>query len=171
MRRLGWLPLLLLLSACSALPWPGAKRPSEAERMVGEAEEQVRVNAYPTAAQIFEEVVRRFPDSPVHDRALYGLARSLVLAEPSARDYRQAHVHFERLLREHPESLYAPDARAWRGLLSAYLARLDESERVRQEADRLRQEGDRLKLEAERLKQDIERLKKIDIEMERPRRR
>ena len=171
MRRLGWLPLLLLFSACSAIPWLAAKRPSEAERMVSEAEEQVKRNAYPPAARIFEEVVSRFPDSPVHDRALYGLARTLVLAEPSARHYRQAQVHFERLLREHPESLYGPDARAWRGLLSAYLSRLDESERVRQESDRVKQEADRLRLEAERLKQDIERLKKIDIEMERPRRR
>ena len=138
-----------LISAVT-VPASSVSTKSEADRMVSEAEEQIKNGAYPTAARLFEEVIKRFPNSPAHDRALYGLAHTLVLPENSGRDYRQAHLYFDRLVREHPESVYAADARAWRGLLSVYLARTEETER---------------------LKQDIERLKKIDIEMERPRRK
>lgn len=146
-----WLIVSVALSACSLFsPTPDVTARSEADRMVREAEGQVRSGAYPAAARLFEEVIKRFPNSPVHDRALYGFARTLALSENSGHDYRQAHLYFDRLIREHPESVYAADARAWRGLLSAYLARTEETER---------------------LKQDIERLKKIDIEMERPRRK
>lgn len=110
--------------------------------MVSEAEAQVKAGAYPAATRLFETVVRRHQSAPVHDRALYGLARTLVLAENAARDYRQALGYFDRLLREHPGSPYASDARAWRFLLTAYLARTEE----------------------------LERLKKLDIELERQKR-
>ncbi|HLC40472.1 MAG TPA: tetratricopeptide repeat protein [Methylomirabilota bacterium] len=150
-RRAIWLFVSMALSACSLFSAaPDAIRRGEADRMVKEAEDQVRNGEYPAAARLFEEAIKRFPNSPAHDRALYGLARTLVIPDNGGRDYRQAHLYFDRLVREHPDSVYAPDARAWRGLLSVYLARTEETER---------------------LKQDIERLKKIDIEMERPRRR
>ncbi len=145
MRRLVRLLGLFVVSACSVgTPLSGPLQPrvlppDSANQLVTEAEAQVKAGAYPAALRIFQEVVRRFPTAPAHDRALYGLARALVLAENSGRDYRQAYVYFDRLLRDHPESAYAVDARAWRSLLAAYLART----------------------------QEIERLKQIDLEMER----
>jgi hypothetical protein len=54
-------------------------------------------------------------------------------------------VHLDRLLREHPTSRYAADARTWRTLLGVIVARGAELDRL------------------------LERLKAIDFELERPR--
>ena len=136
------LVVLLVSSGCGVSMLNRATPPAEAEQLVTEAEALVKTGNYPAAARLFEDVVKRFPAAPVHDRALYGLARTLVLPDNSGRDYRQAYLCFDRLLRVHPGSPYAPDARAWRGLLVAYFARVEE----------------------------LGRLKKLDILMERQRR-
>jgi hypothetical protein len=71
------------------------------------------------------------PDSAFSDLALLGLTRALVNPEYSGRDYRQAFVAAERLIREYPDSPYAGGVRAWRELLGAYLARTRELERLK----------------------------------------
>lgn len=132
MRTIRLVAALLLASACAAPVPSRVPPPGEAERLVGEAEAQARAGAYRTAARTFEEVVKRFPGADTHDRALWGLAHTLVLVENPARDYRQAHLFFDRLAREHPASRYAADARAWHALLSAYLARTEELSRLKE---------------------------------------
>ena len=116
----------------------------EAGRLVREANVQLREGSPSAAARILEDVVRRFPDAPSHDQALYDLARALVLSANGGRDYRQASAHLDRLLREYPASSYAPDARALRIALGAYVARTAELDRL------------------------LERLKAIDLEFETP---
>jgi outer membrane protein assembly factor BamD (BamD/ComL family) len=143
MRRLALLVALVALPACSAAPW--TRSSAEADRLVRDADAQLRAGNAPAAARILDGVVHRFPDTPVHDEALYGLARALVLSGNGAREYRQAAAQLDRLLREHPTSPYAPDARAWRTVLGAYVARAVQLERL------------------------IERLRTIDLEFERPR--
>ena len=106
---------------------------------------EVREGHPAAAARILEDAVRRFPDAPSHDDALYDLARALVLSANGGRDYRLASAHLDRLLREYPASSYAPDARALRIALNAYVARSAELDRL------------------------LERLKAIDLEFERPR--
>lgn len=139
------LPVLFVLSACSAAPWTRVTSALEAERRVREADAQIRAGNWSTAVRILEDAVRRYPDAPVHDEALYHLARALVLGANGGRDYRQAAGHLDRLLREHPTSPYAQDARAWRTVLVAYVARGAELDRL------------------------LERLKAIDVDLERPR--
>ena len=97
------------------------------------------------AVPILDDVVRRFPDASVHDQALYQLARALVLSANGGREYRRAAAQLDRLVREHPTSAYTPDAKAWRAVLSALLARTAEQERL------------------------LDRLRAIDLELERPR--
>lgn len=146
MRRL--IPLLVLLAfpACSSAPWARLTTSSfEASRLVREADSQIQAGNWSGAVRILEDVVRRFPDAPVHDEALYQLARALVLGANGTREYRQATGHLDRLLREHPTSPYAGDARAWRSVLVAFAARGAELDRL------------------------LERLKAIDLELERPR--
>lgn len=145
MRRLSLLLALVALSACSAASWARLASSFEADRLVREAEAQVQAGNPPGAVRILEDVVRRFPDAPVRDKALYHLARALVLGANGAREYRQAVAHLDRLLREHPTSPYAVDARAWRAALGAIAARGAELDRL------------------------LERLKAIDFELERPR--
>jgi len=140
------LAALLALSACSATPpWTRLSSSMEAGRLVREANVQLREGSPSAAARTLEDVVRRFPDAPSHDQALYDLARALVLSANGGRDYRQATAHLDRLLRDYPASSYAPDARALRIALGAYVARTAELDRL------------------------LERLKAIDLEFERPR--
>ena len=137
---------LLSLSACSTTTtWTRLTSSMEANRLVREANVQLREGHPAAAARILEDAVRRFPDAPSHDQALYDLARALVLSANGGRDYRQASAHLDRLLREYPASSYAPDARALRIALNAYVARSAELDRL------------------------LERLKAIDVEFERPR--
>jgi hypothetical protein len=68
-----------------------------------------------------------------------------VLGANGVKEYRQAAAYLDRLLREHPTSPYAADARVWRAALGAMVARGAELDRL------------------------LERLKAIDLELERPR--
>ena len=145
MRRLALLLALLSLSACSTASWSRLTSSFEADRLVREADAQIKAGNPSGAIRTLEDVVRRYPDAAVHDEALYDLARALVLGANSARDYRQATAHLDRLLREHPTSRYAADARAWRAALGVIVARGAELDRL------------------------LERLKAIDFELERPR--
>ena len=145
MRRLWPVLVVIALSACSSAPWTRVTSSWEAERLVREADAQIQAGSWSRAVRTLEDVVRRYPDAPIHDEALYHLARALVLGANGGREYRQAAGHLDRLLREHPTSPYAPDARAWRAVLVAYVARGAELDRL------------------------LERLKAIDVEFERPR--
>lgn len=145
MRRLTLLAPLILLSACSTSSWVQLTSPFEAHRLVQEADTKLRAGNVAAAVRILEDVVRRFPDAPSHDQALYDLARALVLSATGGREYRQASAHLDRLLREYPTSSYALDARALRLALGAYVTRVAENDRL------------------------LERLKAIDLEFDRPR--
>jgi outer membrane protein assembly factor BamD (BamD/ComL family) len=144
-RRLWLLLVLVALSACSAAPWSRLASSFEADRLVREADAQLQAGNPAAAVRILEDVVRRYPDASAHDEALYALARALVLGASGAREYRQAAGYLDRLLREHPTSRYAADARAWRAALGVIVARGAELDRL------------------------LERLKAIDLELERPR--
>jgi outer membrane protein assembly factor BamD (BamD/ComL family) len=146
MSRAALLAALVALSACSSAPWTRLTSSVEADRLVREADAQLLAGNPPAAVRILEDVVRRFPDAFVHDQALYDLACVLVLSANGGRDYRQAAAHLDRLLREHPTSPRAADARALRAALGAYVARTAELDRL------------------------LDRLRAIDLEFERPRR-
>ncbi len=146
MRRLMLPVLLMALAACSAAPLTRLTSSREADRLVQEADAQLRGGNPSAAVRILDDVVRRFPDARVRDQALYDLARALVLTANGGRDYRQAATHLDRLLREYPTSPHAADARALRIAIGAYVARTADLDRL------------------------IERLKAIDLEYERPRR-
>jgi outer membrane protein assembly factor BamD (BamD/ComL family) len=144
-RRLVVLAALLALPACSTAPWTKPTSSMEADRLVRDAEARLRDGDPVGAVRILEGVVRRFPDAPIHDQALYDLAQALVLSGAGVREYRQAAAHLDRLLREHPGSPHAADARVLRPVLGAYVARTVELERL------------------------LNRLRAIDLEFERPR--
>jgi outer membrane protein assembly factor BamD (BamD/ComL family) len=136
---------LLLLAGCGVAPLERLAASREADSLVRQADAQLRSGNPAAAIRILEDVTRRFPDASVHDKALYELARTLVLTATSPREYRQAATVLDRLLREHPTSPYVSDARALRIVLGAYVARTAELDRL------------------------LERLRAIDLEFERPR--
>jgi hypothetical protein len=128
---------LLLVAGCAITPGVGVNREQappadEFRQRIDEAERLAAAREYAPATRLLEGVVRGAPDAAGRDRALHALGRTLVQPDNPARNYRQALAWFDRLAREHPSSPHAPDARAWRALLSAYLARADELERLKQ---------------------------------------
>jgi hypothetical protein len=180
------LPLLLLLPACTAW-WARAPvdtpPPDDSERLVRRAETEVQAGAHAEAARLFEEVISR-PNGAFADRALLGFARLLVDPEYAGQSYDRAYLVVDRLQREHPNSAYGAEARAWKDLLAAYLTRnqelaqlereLDEStrelERRGQELVRLQHLDQELERRTQELRlrtQELERLKKLDQELER----
>ena len=124
--------VLLALTACARWWEPSTQvaPPDDSEPLVRLAERRAQAGAYAEAARLFEDVLHR-PGSAFTDRALLGLTRVLVNPEYSGRDYRQAFVAADRLVREYPGSPYAGEVRAWRELLGAYLARTEELERLK----------------------------------------
>ena len=120
-RRLAPLLVLLALSACSAAPWsrrpPSRPTGSSAMRRPSSRREIPRA-PFGSWRTSFADTLTR----PSDDEALYVLARALVLGANGAREYRQAAAHLDRLLREHPTSRYAADARAWRAMLGVIVA-------------------------------------------------
>jgi len=147
--------MLVALSACSPTLWTRPLFPSDAERLIRGADVEIRAGQPAVSIAILDDVVRRFPEDPAHDQALYALARALVLSANGTREYRRAATQLDRLLREHPTSTYTSDAKAWRTVLQLLLVRTAEQERL---AERLR---------ATDLERD--RLRAIDLEFERPR--
>ena len=148
------IPLLLLLTACAGgLPWRSAASPQttpppdDTKELVSRAESLANTGSHAQAVALFEEVARN-PRSAFVDRALLGLTRSFSNPGYTGRDYRQALMMADRLVREYPDSPLAVEGRAWRDLLSGYLARGQELERRTQELERLK----RLDLELEQQK-------------------
>ena len=117
----------------------------EADRLVRDAEAHLSAGKPAAAIRLLDDVVRRFPDVPIHDRALYKLASALVVNGNGTGDYRPALAPLDRLLREHPNGTYAGDARALRMVIGAYVAQTAERDRL------------------------LNHLKAVDFEFERPR--
>ena len=183
-------PLVLLLTACATgrpvppVPAPPMAAPADdGEQMVRLAESWAESGSHDQAVPLFEEIARN-PSSPVADRALLGLTRSLCNPEYAGHDYRQAFLVADRLVREYPNSQHSVEARAWRELLLGYLARGRELERQSMELEQTVIEQERQTQELERLKgvdlelerrtrelqkrtQELERLKRVDVELER----
>jgi tetratricopeptide (TPR) repeat protein len=90
------------------------------------------------ARDLYERVVRDYPDDPARAGALFGLG--LLYADPTGplRDYRGSYATFGRLLAEHPRSRWDADARLWRATLQELLAREEETARLRSQLQRLK---------------------------------
>jgi hypothetical protein len=183
------IPMLMLLTACanglwgeSAVPRAVAP-PDDTEQTVSQAEGLVRAGAYDRAVPLFQEVADN-PSSAFADRALLGLTKSLCSPDYAGHDYRLAYVMADRLVRDYPDSHLAPEGRAWRDLILAYLARgqeidrrtmeleqvLTDQARQQQELERLRgvdQELERRTRDLQRRTQELERLRAVDQELER----
>jgi outer membrane protein assembly factor BamD (BamD/ComL family) len=172
------LPLLLVLAACAGgrTPPDAAVPPDDTERLVRLAEARAQAGEHAEAVLLLDEVARN-PSAAFADRALLGLTRSLCNPEYAGHDYHQAYLAADRLVREYPDSRHAGEARAWRDLLVAYLARGQDLDRYTIERKQLLLELERLKQvdlelerrtrELQRRTQELERLKQVDLELER----
>lgn len=99
------------------------------------------------ARALYEQVVQEYPESAWAPQTLFRLARLEVSPESPLRNYRQAHDHFDRLVKDYPDSPYAADAQAWRDTLGQLLAREQEAARIRQDMERLKRVERRLEQE------------------------
>jgi outer membrane protein assembly factor BamD (BamD/ComL family) len=172
--------LLVAVAGCAAGRPPAESRGDElddVERALRQADAAAQFGAYGEATRLLHEALARSPRSGVLDRVLLRLARLHVDPANPALDYDRAARLLERLLREHPRSPHAAEARAWRELLEMHALRGQEVQRVRhdvqrvrQDLDRARQELDRRTRELESRTRELELLKTLDLEAEqRPR--
>jgi tetratricopeptide (TPR) repeat protein len=136
-RRLLLILLATAAAACSvARPATQlAPPPDDSDRMVRLADACVEAGDYREALRLLTAVASLSPASPFQDRALFGLGRLLVQPGHGIRDYWQAYAAFDRLTREHADSPYADEARAWRDVLVGYLSQSRELEQRAQELD------------------------------------
>lgn len=113
-------------------------RLAEPVLLVNRADEFARDGMPLAARDLYDRVIRNYPEHPVRAGALYGLGQ--LQADPAGplRDYRVAYVTFGRVLAEHPRSHWEGDARLWRGVLNELLARDDEAQRLRVQLQKLR---------------------------------
>jgi len=185
-----------LVTGCSSLSLAPHVERYQAGQRLARADELASAGRYQDARDTYAGLLEAFPTFPSADHALFGLGRLHTRPDNPNRDYQQAYRFFDRLVTEFPQSQRAEEARAWRELLAAFLARGDalatsqrEAERLRQEAeqarrrhrdevahgrrerDRLRQEAEQARRTAQRLEQNLDQLKEMEIDLERQRRR
>jgi tetratricopeptide (TPR) repeat protein len=169
----GVLGLGLVLAGCGL---PGALRREEGTAdLIARADTLARSGDFRTAEATYRQVLdmpsRDGRPDPARDRAVLGLGRLYVAPDNPGRDYRQAYQQFDRLARERPDSPEAAEARAWREVLDAAQRQREEALRARQEAERLRRELRRSREEVDAFRQDLDRLKRLELDLERQRRR
>ena len=171
-RRAVLIALVATLSAgCATAERPSAKhedRPAPASTLT--RADDLLLHGQPVAARdLYVQLVAEPIRDAAHARALYHLAR--LYADPSGglRDYRAAHLAFERLLKEYPKGEWDADARAWHAVLGELAAREVELEARDGELGMREAEVARLKNETAKLGADLKRLKRIDLNVERRR--
>jgi TolA-binding protein len=129
-------------------PPPREAGRSDATALVDRASAYAR-DGKPTAARdLYERIIREYPEDPARPAALYGLG--LLQADPAGplRDYRAAYGTFGRLLSEHPRCRWEADARRWRAMLNEVMTREEEAARLRSQLERLKKievESDRFR--------------------------
>ena len=115
-----------------------SSRVDDPVQLVARANELARDGMPLTARDVYERVIRDYPEHPVRAGALFGLGQ--LQADPAGplRDYRVAYLTFGRVFAEHPRSRWEAEARVWRGILNELLARDDEAQRLRAQLQKLR---------------------------------
>lgn len=157
MKRAHLLVLGLLLTGCSLPLTRQIQERHQAGQWLARAEETVRAGRYQEAEDTYQRLLEGHPSAPPADRARFGLARLHTLPENPNRDYQQAYQHFDRLLREFPDSQWADEARAWRELLAALLAQREEVADAHRRMERLREQAEHALREIDRVRKDVER--------------
>ena len=147
MRKSLCLGAALLLAACSGAPWRPVTDWVQVWQLVNRADGLARAGDDAGARALYEQVVQEYPESAWAPQALFRLARLEVSPESPLRNYRQAHDHFDRLVKDYPDSPYAADAQAWRDTLGQLLTREQEAARIRQDMERLKRVERRLEQE------------------------
>ena len=128
-------------SAMAGPPVPPPVPPSrvgDPVHLVTRANELARDGMPLAARDLYEQVIRDYPEHPVRAGALFGLGQ--LQADPAGplRDYRVAYLTFGRVFAEHPRSRWEAEARRYRGLLNELQSRDDETHRLRVQLQKLR---------------------------------
>lgn len=130
---------VLVVGCTRTHPAPPPAGDQDPTRLVIQADELVRSNSPRAARQLYRQVLHDHPGTPAAENALYGLGRLYVDPTTHMRDYSAAYTAFARLLAEYPDSVHAPDARAWQAALNELLRAQTELRQVRGDLDRLKE--------------------------------
>jgi tetratricopeptide (TPR) repeat protein len=105
------------------------------------------------------------------DKALFNMGLISAHSQNLEKDYRKAQLIFQRVIREFPDSPFVEQSRAWVYVLSEHQKMSQEREALKREREVLLQEKTALNREKEKLSQSIEQSRKVDVEIEKKRRR
>jgi hypothetical protein len=100
----------------------------------------------------YELIVKQYPNDPIAAEALHRMAMLRLEVRSPIRDRRQAAAILRRLQSDYPTTLWAREARAWRGLLG--------------EIDRCTVEATKRGANAEKLQKTLDSIRDSDLELE-----
>lgn len=108
---------------------------------------------------------------PPGDTALFNMGLIAANSKNPAKNYPQALMYFDRLMREYPESRLIEPAKVWVDVLREHQKVAAERKGLIQEKQALTQDKIALAREREKLNLAIEQSRKVDIEIEQKRRK
>jgi TolA-binding protein len=126
-----------LVGGCS-VPSRPAPPPDEATQAVLRGRRLLAQNEYENSVKEFHKALALSVNKPPADEAIFHLGMVFVHAGNPKRDHRTAMNHFTRLVKEHPQSPWVDQAKAWVGMIQMN----------------------------EKLTETLEKSKKVDIEIE-----
>lgn len=134
--------------AATAPPSPAPSPPplTAAAQLFAEGQAAQAAGKQRTALALYGRVADEHPSDPVAADALQAIVILRVDPASPLRDYRLARPVLARLTADHPQSRWAPAARAWRNVLT-------ELERCQEEETQLRR--------------TLDAMKRLDLELER----
>jgi len=100
-----FLTTALFLGACAIKPVPEKAGPGY--QLFSQAETMLQAKSYEKALANFKEYYERFPDAPLADAALMKIGS----IHATLGDFEQARSVYHRLIDEHPDSHFIPDAK------------------------------------------------------------
>jgi outer membrane protein assembly factor BamD (BamD/ComL family) len=123
---------------------------------------------YETAFKENQRVLAEGKGAP--DRALFNMGMIAAYSSNPKKDYPKALVSFRTLVKEHPQSSLAEQAKVWIQVLEEHQKVAEERQKLAEEKRALTREKELLSQEREKLKYAAEKSRQVDIEIEKRRR-
>lgn len=163
----------LVLSGCSRVleEFTGSPARSGADEHLEQAQRLFERGNHEAAFRENERAFSLAGRNHPADRALFNMGLISAHSQNSEKDYPKALLIFGRVIREFPNSPFVEQSRAWVYVLTEHQKMIQEKERLKREREVLLQEKMALNREKEKLSQAIEQSRKVDVEIEKKRRK
>ncbi|MEW6184486.1 MAG: hypothetical protein AB1585_01955 [Thermodesulfobacteriota bacterium] len=118
------------------------------------------------ALREYSMIVAFYPEMIQSQEALFMIGLIHAHSENPRKDFNNSVEFMKKLMRDHPQSLFAQQAKAWVGILQLNEKLIKENDKHIKENEKISKENERLLREQEKLARTLEEYKKVDIEIE-----